>query len=169
MIFWKRGSGKVKRAAEEIPTGCESVYDDEFGKNCDSQSSQFVASPNRIQKKEDDQKVMRGAVAAVLQRKSALNREHCLIHCAPIRYHFIIAVWRAKQAQVAAYENGHLSLILLPFFAYFSISPTAQVARPSSSAWLKRKVNYCAYPPTMAPLSFFGPIRKAGIVRWKLV
>jgi hypothetical protein len=48
-------------------------------------------------------------------------------------------VWRAKQAQVAAYENKHLSLILLPFFAYFSISPTAQVARPSSSAWLKRK------------------------------
>ena len=41
---------KVKRAAEETPTGCESVYDDEFGKNCDSQSSQFVASPNRVQK-----------------------------------------------------------------------------------------------------------------------
>jgi hypothetical protein len=46
-------------------------------------------------------------VAAVVQRKRTLNREHCLIHCAPIRYHFIIAVWRAKQAQVAAYENEH--------------------------------------------------------------
>jgi hypothetical protein len=121
---------------ENVPPNSESVGDDEFGKNCDSQSSQFVASPNRVQKKQGDQKLIRAAVAAVVQRKRTLNREHCLIHCAAIRYHFIIAVWTAKQAQAAAYENeSTLSLILLPLFACFSISPTAQVARPSSSDW----------------------------------
>ena len=92
---------------ENVPPNSESVGDDEFGKNCDSQSSQFVASPNRVQKKQGDKKLIRAAVAAVVQRKRTLNREHCLIHCAAIRYHFIIAVWTAKQAQAAAYENEH--------------------------------------------------------------
>jgi len=67
--FLEARTQKVNRAAEEIPTGCESVYDDEFGQNCDSQSSQFVASPNRVQRQVHDGSIaLPGAVLAGTQK-----------------------------------------------------------------------------------------------------
>jgi hypothetical protein len=79
MIFWEPGSGEVghtnhinttKCMGENVPLNSESVGDDKFGKNCDSQSSKFVATPNRVQKKQGDQRLIRSVVAAGVVKKT---------------------------------------------------------------------------------------------------
>jgi hypothetical protein len=70
--------------------------------------------------------------------------ERCRAEVATVQYHFVIAMWRAKEAESRAYENDNspikhsmnrshcpLALLLIPLaFACFALAPTARAVSP---------------------------------------
>jgi hypothetical protein len=61
---------------------------------------------------------------AELQRKATAIVNLARVIAGGHIYHFVVAAWRAKESQFAAYKNEHLYLLLVPSLTSFALAST---------------------------------------------